>query len=86
VLNADGHVNGQSSGRAQSWYYREILSLATIDTPYADLGTEVFVLWGEPGNRQKKIRAVVSRFPYLNENRNEDVDVNTIPVATGSAA
>ena len=74
------------SGRAQSWYYREMLSLATLDTAYAELGTEVFVLWGEPGTRQKKIRAVVSRFPYLNENRNEDVDVDTIPVAAGSAA
>ena len=86
VLNADGDVIGQSSGRAQSWYYREMLSLATLDTAYAELGTEVFVLWGEPGTRQKKIRAVVSRFPYLNENRNEDVDVDTIPVAAGSAA
>lgn len=86
VLNADGDVVGQSSGRAQSWYFREMLSLATIDTAYAKLGTEVFVLWGDPGTRQKKIRAVVSRFPYLHENRNEDVDVSTIPVAAAAAA
>jgi hypothetical protein len=62
-----------------------MLSLATIDTPYAEPGTEVLVLWGEPGTRQKKIRAVVSRFPYLNEHRNEDVDVNAIPVAAAVA-
>ena len=85
-LNADGDIIGQSSGRAQSWYYREMLSLATLDTAYVALGTEVFVLWGEPGTRQKKIRAVVSRFPYLNENRNEDVDVDTIPAGAVSAA
>jgi vanillate/3-O-methylgallate O-demethylase len=63
-----------------------MLSLATIDTTSAELGTEVHALWGEPGTRQKKIRAVVSRFPYLNENRNENVDVSTIPVATPASA
>ena len=84
VCNAAGEVIGISSGRAQSHYYREMLSLASIDSAYAELGTEVTVIWGEPGRRQKKIRATVSRFPYLNENRNEDVDVDTIPVASGS--
>ena len=37
------------------------------------------VLWGNPGTRQKEIRAVVSRFPYLDVDRNEEVDVSTIP-------
>jgi glycine cleavage system aminomethyltransferase T len=81
VQNEAGDEIGISSGRAQSHYYREMLSLASVDSAYAELGTEVYVLWGEPGTRQKRIRAVVSRFPYLNENRNEDIDVDTIPVA-----
>ncbi|MDR2078749.1 MAG: hypothetical protein LBP74_03375 [Treponema sp.] len=35
--------------------------------------------WRNSGTRQKEIRAVVSRFPYLNEDRNEDIDVSAIP-------
>jgi hypothetical protein len=35
--------------------------------------------WSSPGTRQKLIRATISRFPYLNENRNEHVDVKKIP-------
>lgn len=55
-----------------------MLSLCSIDTEYCELGTEVTVLWGNPGERQKEIKATVSRFPYLNENRNERLDVSTI--------
>ena len=79
VLNKNGDVIGISSGRANSYYYREIISLCSLDTSYAQAGTEVYVLWGNPGKRQKKVRAVVSRFPYLNEGRNETFDVETIP-------
>ncbi len=75
----DGKVIGISSGRNYSYYYRKMISLCSIDTAYSQLGTEVTILWGNPGTRQKEIRAIVSRFPYLNENRNENVDVNTIP-------
>ena len=57
-----------------------MLSLATIDTRYAEEGTEVVVLWGHPDTRQKEIRATVSRFPYLIDPvRNENFDVSTIP-------
>ena len=75
----NGKVVGISSGRAYSYYYREMLSLSSIDIEHSDLDNEVVVLWGNPGTRQKEIRAKVSRFPYLNENRNENVDANTIP-------
>ena len=33
------------------------------------------VLWGNPDQRQKKIRATVARYPYMNVDRNEDIDV-----------
>jgi glycine cleavage system aminomethyltransferase T len=75
----DGSLVGISSGRTQSYNFRQMLSLCSIDVEYGELGTEVTVLWGDPGTRQKEIRAIVSRFPYLCENRNEDVDVKTIP-------
>ncbi len=75
----NGKLVGISSGRAYSYYFRDMISLCSIDVEQSALGTEVIVLWGDPGTRQKEIRAVVSRFPYLNENRNEKVDVSTIP-------
>ncbi len=78
----DGREVGISSGRIFSCYYREMISLCSIDVEFSELGTEVIVLWGEEGTRQKGIRAVISRFPYLNENRNTDVDVSTIPVVS----
>jgi len=75
----DGTVVGVSSGRQYSPYFRAMLSLCSIDVEQGELGNEVTVLWGEAGSPQKEIRATVARFPYLSENRNEKVDVNTIP-------
>jgi len=70
---------GYSSGRIFSWYYRKMLSLCVIEAEFAKIGTEIKILWGDPGTRQKEIRAKVERFPYMDINRNEKVDVNTIP-------
>jgi glycine cleavage system aminomethyltransferase T len=70
---------GISSGRMYSYYYRRMISLCSIDTALSAPGTEVTVLWGDPGTRQRQIRATVARFPYLNEPRNERLDVGTIP-------
>jgi glycine cleavage system aminomethyltransferase T len=79
----DGKPIGISSGRAYSCYYRVMLSLCSIDVEHGELGGEVTVLWGNPGTRQKPMRATVSRFPHLNENRNESLDVSTIPCRAG---
>ena len=75
----NGQVVGVSSGRAYSYNYRQMLSLCSIDVDAGDLGEEVVVVWGDEGSAQKEIRATVSRFPYLDENRNQDVDVSAIP-------
>ena len=75
----DGKLVGVSSGRQYSAYFRAMLSLCSIDVQQGELGNEVVVLWGDPGTRQKEIRATVARFPYLDEGRNEDVDLSTIP-------
>jgi glycine cleavage system aminomethyltransferase T len=80
----NGKLVGISSGRAYSYNYRQMLSLCSIDVEQGDLGNEVSVLWGDPGTRQKQIRAVVSRFPYLDEGRNQTVDVSTIPRVTAA--
>lgn len=81
----DGKMVGVSSGRTYSLHFRQMLSLCSIDVEHGELGNEVIVLWGDPGTRQKEIRAIVARFPYLNKNRNEDVDVNAIPRLAGKA-
>jgi glycine cleavage system aminomethyltransferase T len=74
----DGTRVGVSSGRAYSCWYRQMISLCSIDTEHAGLGTRVSVLWGDTGMRQMEIGATVSRFPYLEAGRNEDVDVSDI--------
>lgn len=79
----DGKTVGMSTGRIQSAHYRRMLSLGTVATSIPQ-GTEVIVLWGDPDTRQKEIRAIVSRYPYLNENRNETVDVAKIPKLQGA--
>jgi glycine cleavage system aminomethyltransferase T len=75
----NGQPVGVSAGRMHSYYYRTMISQCSIDTAYSALRTELTVLWGDPGTRQKEIRAVVARFPYLSENRNEQIDVAAIP-------
>ena len=79
VLTLDGEEIGFSAGRVVSTTYRRMISLGFIKQAYAALGTEVIVVWGNPGIRQKRIRATVTRFPYLREERNDKVDVEKIP-------
>ncbi|MEU9448978.1 hypothetical protein [Streptomyces sp. NPDC048277] len=75
-----GRDIGTSSGRCFSAHSGEMLSLATVETAVAVEGTEVVVVWGDPGTRQKEIRATVARFPYLVDPvRNERFDVSGIP-------
>jgi hypothetical protein len=53
--------------------------LGFIERDLAKIGNEVVVIWGSPGSRQKEIRATVARFPYLQVERNDKVDVEMIP-------
>lgn len=79
VLDKDGKEIGMSGGRTASYFHRSMLSLGILDLEYCELGTEVLVLWGDPGRRQMKIRAKVAPFPYNQHIRNEKFDVETIP-------
>jgi vanillate/3-O-methylgallate O-demethylase len=73
VLDADGEVVGYSMFSGYSANEKRALSLATID-PRVEIGTEVTVVWGEPGGGSRKttvephkqlhVRAVVSPVPY----------------------
>ena len=80
ILDADSQVVGYSMFSGYSANERRALSLATIDPPIA-LGTEVRVVWGEPGegtrkatvepHRQIEVRAIVSPAPYAETARLE---------------
>ena len=78
VLNADGEKIGVSFGRQHAVYFNRMISIAPIEEEYAVEGTEVYVLWGEPGTKQFKIRATVSRYPYNNVMRSSEVDVSQL--------
>lgn len=72
VISGDKDV-GVTTSRGYSYYFREMLSLCTIDVDHAEIGTEVEVIWGEPGRRQKRIRAKVAAAPYKKDNRRVDL-------------
>lgn len=82
VEDAEGNEIGISSGRMVSGYYHAMISISSIESEFAQLGTEVYVVWGEPGTRQKRIRATVARWPYFDTDRNQKVDVSLIPRGT----
>lgn len=75
----DGKEIGFSAGRTYSHFSREMLSLAVIDVEYAEPGTELTIVWGEPGTKQKQIRAITAPVPYLKMTANRDFDVESIP-------
>jgi len=77
ILQGD-RVIGFSSGTIYSYYFREVISMATIDVESAKIGTEVIVQWGDHGCRIKNVRATVERFPYLSEGRNGEIDTSTL--------
>ena len=69
-------VIGIATNRIFSYYFHETISHCSIDISYADIGREVQVVWGEPGHRQKVVRATVARSPYKTDHRY--VDLNTV--------
>ena len=78
VLDSDGNKVGFSFGRQNSEYFRKMISIATLDTALAVEGTEVRILWGDPGTRQFQIRATVARYPYNNVMRSSTTDVTKL--------
>ena len=72
VLKNDRAV-GISSSRGYSYYFKKMLSLCTIDVEYSEPGTQVTVVWGDPGSPQKHIKATVAPAPYKKDNRRADL-------------
>jgi vanillate/3-O-methylgallate O-demethylase len=75
---AGGQDVGVATSRGYSFYYRKMISHCVIDIGYAQPGTEVTVIWGEPGKRQKEIRAVVHPYPFK-RNMNRETDLAALP-------
>lgn len=79
VLDLDGNEIGMTGGRGMDWYSHKMYSLGIMDLEFCEDGKEVIVLWGEPGTRQKKIRATVASVPVTRDSVNRSLDVNDIP-------
>lgn len=75
-VTKDGKKIGISSATTYSIYYREVISMCTIDVDQAELGNEVIVHWGDYGKRIKEIHATVERYPYLDLPRNQEIDTS----------
>ncbi|MFF0501839.1 glycine cleavage T C-terminal barrel domain-containing protein [Nocardia aobensis] len=68
-----GAVVGVATSRGYSYYFRKMISLATIDVEHAEIGTDLIVHWGEPDGPQKPIRARVAPAPYKTDRRKSDL-------------
>jgi glycine cleavage system aminomethyltransferase T len=79
VYDKDDNQIGRSLGRIYSHYHRVMLSFGSLAAKGRELGKEVYILWGEPGKPQIKVRATIERFPYNNHLVNDGFDVETIP-------
>lgn len=78
IMQADrvmkgGKIVGISTVPGYSAYFRKVLSLTYIDPAYSAPGTEVTVVWGNPGQPQKDIWAKVAPAPYKKDNRRIDL-------------
>ncbi|MFL5847050.1 MAG: glycine cleavage T C-terminal barrel domain-containing protein [Solirubrobacteraceae bacterium] len=69
----DGELVGISTAPGYSMHFRRVLALAYVDVALSEPGTEVTVLWGNPGTVQTEIRAIVQRAPYKQDNRRADL-------------
>lgn len=79
VTDAAGNTIGCSMWQVYTYYYRDVISLCCIDETFGEEGTEVLIEWGEWDGRKKRVKAYVSRFPYLDLTSNKDYDLEKIP-------
>jgi vanillate/3-O-methylgallate O-demethylase len=73
VILKDGKEIGHATHPGYSYTYRKALAVSFVDAEFATPGTEVTVLWGNPGEPQRQIRATVARKPYKQDDRRKDL-------------
>lgn len=74
LILKDGKTIGHATHPGYSYFYRKVLALSFIDVAEAEPGTDVEVLWGDPGTPQINLRAVVAPAPYKQDNRRADLN------------
>jgi glycine cleavage system aminomethyltransferase T len=79
----DGKLVGCSNARAYSLLSRDMFSTGIVNVDVAEPGTELTIVWGEPDERQKHIRATVAPHPRLALAKNAELDVSTVPCIRG---
>lgn len=79
-VQKDGKSVGHATFPGYSYYFRRVLALSFIDVEFAEPGTEVEILWGEPGERQRLIRATVHPAPYKADKRRDALVGTAAPV------
>jgi vanillate/3-O-methylgallate O-demethylase len=73
TLHKDGEVVGHSTYPGYSIYFRKALALCFVDVEHSAPGTDVAVLWGNPGRPQRHLRGVIAAAPYKNDDRRRDL-------------
>jgi len=73
VEDASGRPIGVATSRGFSYTLRQTLSFAVLDVDAAELGSAVTVVWGNPDDPQKPIRATVAPVPYKRDRARGDL-------------
>jgi len=81
VLDREGRIIGFTTRNMYSPWYRCYICTTCIDKEYAEIGTEVTVVYGEPGKQQKHVRATVAPMRFKEDHRRDDV--STMPSYLG---
>jgi len=80
VTDKEGNVIGIASNPTYSSHYRTTICHAIIDCDQIEEGKEVILKWGDYGKKIKDIRAVITRYPYMNDvGSNQKYDIDSIP-------
>ena len=75
VHDDQGRTVGASKYASFSWNQRAMLSLAIVEPEYAEPGTRVSVLWGEPEGGAKS--------PGLEDHRQVEIGATVAPAPIG---
>ena len=60
----DGEEIAFTTSRCYMYSFRKMVSNCLIPIEYSEPGTQVTIIWGEPGHPQKEIRGTVQTNPY----------------------
>jgi vanillate/3-O-methylgallate O-demethylase len=72
-VTRDGSDIGVTTSRGYSYYYRRMLSLVVIDASQAETGGNAEIVWGNPGDPEKIIRARIAPAPYKSDHARGDL-------------